>query len=111
MTICIGILASDGIVIAADREEGDGYVKTDQGKISTATRLIFPVGSIAVTGSGWGSYLDEVAERLRDKFCDIAESTEKAVFPNWRKFILPTIRKRFCRLLTIHLVRGRITPC
>ena len=33
MTICIGIVASDGVVIAADREESSGDFKNDTGKI------------------------------------------------------------------------------
>jgi hypothetical protein len=33
VTIAIGLLASDGILIATDREESDLYQKIDQGKV------------------------------------------------------------------------------
>jgi 20S proteasome alpha/beta subunit len=55
MTIVLGILSSDGVVLAADREEEDGYLKNDRGKILNVFRGIQPVGSIAVSGAGDGA--------------------------------------------------------
>jgi len=81
MTICIGILANDGIVLAADREEGDGYLKTDQGKIAWKFRGIQPIGASGITGAGVGPYLDEIANKLNDVFTDDAEGSENVVGP------------------------------
>src|SRR5271166_5047297 len=85
MTIAVGILASDGVVIAADREEGDVYLKNDSGKVSQAFKGTVPIGSIAVTGSGSGPYLDEVARLITDGFCDDAVGTEATVEARIRK--------------------------
>ena len=77
MTIAIGILASDGVIIAADREEGDGYLKTDRGKISQVFRGLFPAGSIAVTGAGDAAALDEVSNLITDAFAQSAKAAAK----------------------------------
>ena len=71
----IGLLASDGIVIAADREEGDGYLKNDTGKIATSYKGLEPIGVMAVTGAGTGLYIDEVSDILRATFCANQEGT------------------------------------
>lgn len=72
MTICIGMLAHDGIVIAADAQESDQYYKRSQQKILTFLGNI-PLGSnpsqpsmaCAFTGSGEGGYVDAfVAEAM-----------------------------------------------
>jgi 20S proteasome alpha/beta subunit len=81
VTIAIALLASDGIVLAADREEGDGYLKTDQGKISFKLRLTLPIGASAVTGAGSGPYLDEIAAILNDMVTDDSEGTEDSIGP------------------------------
>jgi hypothetical protein len=72
MTIAVGILASDGIVIAADRLETlPGYSKSDVGKIrhiSHAGRLSkdepFRHGAFCVTGAGSGGVLDSLSQEL-----------------------------------------------
>jgi 20S proteasome alpha/beta subunit len=61
MTICIGIRASDGIVIAADAQESDWYYKRSQQKI-----IPFIMSGVntpatmacALTGAGDAGYLD-----------------------------------------------------
>lgn len=73
MTICIGIVARDGIVVASDREEGDGYLKNDTGKILTTFRGRVPIGWIGVTGAGDGPSIDEVSASLSDSFCEEGE--------------------------------------
>jgi 20S proteasome alpha/beta subunit len=70
MTICIGIVASDGVVIAADREEGDGYLKNDTGKISVVFKGTVPIGQFAVTGAGTSANLDEAGNLLRNAYSD-----------------------------------------
>lgn len=69
VTIVVGMIAQDGIVIAADREEGDGYLKNDIGKIRGAFRGREPVGWIGIGGAGEGPEIDEVSALLTDCFC------------------------------------------
>jgi 20S proteasome alpha/beta subunit len=75
MTICIGMIASDGIVVAADSEENDGYFKRSQSKIFTAidgiplsTDIPTPSGACAIAGMGGGSYCDSFSEQLTNLF-------------------------------------------
>ncbi|HTX35140.1 MAG TPA: hypothetical protein VME43_08965 [Bryobacteraceae bacterium] len=72
MTIALGILASDGVVIAADAQETSGYFKGFALKIHeamTQTSVHSTVQSaIAVTGAGPGVYLDGIAEEIIRKF-------------------------------------------
>ena len=69
MTIALGIRATDGIVVAADRQETVGYQKNDAGKI-TATSRLNPSGTLIVTGAGNGTYLDAIAQQLQAWFGD-----------------------------------------
>lgn len=60
MTIALGILASDGIVLAADTEMTWGdYIKTEGAKIS-----VFRDSGLAIAGAGDGDYLEAVAYDL-----------------------------------------------
>jgi len=98
MTICVGILATDGVVLAADREEGDEYLKVDRGKICQAFRGSTPTGSIAVTGAGDGAALDEISNRLVDAFSkremrlgETAEDAEKILRDTHRNYYTEAI--------------------
>src|SRR5262249_16516657 len=69
-TIALGILASDGLVIAADSQETYGNLQTDQGKI-LATHLGHegPAAAVlALSGSGWSSYIDALNQELCASF-------------------------------------------
>jgi hypothetical protein len=66
MTVAIGLLADRGVVIAADREQSDGALKTEQGKIITA--WIANRGSIAISGAGNGPYLDSLGSEIMKWF-------------------------------------------
>jgi 20S proteasome alpha/beta subunit len=91
MTIAIGILASDGVVLAADREESDGYLKNDTGKVSLTFKGTAPVGTIGVTGAGSGAYLDEIARLISDCFCEEQIGDETSV----KELIRKTHRKYY----------------
>ena len=95
VTIGIGIVASDGIVIAADREEGDSYLKNDTGKISLLFKATQPLGSIAVTGAGTEPYIDEAAKLISASFSDDTEGTEatveSAIAATHRKYYSETV--------------------
>jgi hypothetical protein len=65
MTICIGMLATDGIVIAADAQETDQYYKRSQQKIFTFVGAVSlgnnpdpPSLACAFTGAGEAGYID-----------------------------------------------------
>jgi len=65
MTICIGLLASDGIVIAADSEEGDSYLKRSQekifpwmGNVSSGPNAKPPESACVLTGAGDAGMID-----------------------------------------------------
>lgn len=79
MTIAIGVLATNGVVIAADREENDGYLKNDTGKIVTTFKGRAPVGSIVIAGSGTGPYVDEISKLITDAFVESEVGTETAI--------------------------------
>jgi hypothetical protein len=64
MTIALGILGSDGLVLAADSEHTWNYLKTSSPKLSSATGN----GSIAITGSGTSGYLEGLSQRISSIF-------------------------------------------
>src|SRR5438067_3513959 len=70
MTIALGILASDGIVVAADREEQiPDFMKVSQSKIrvmSIASKS--HSGSCVVTGAGDGTHIDALTDSLLQAF-------------------------------------------
>ena len=69
MTICIGMSASDGLVIAADAQESDQYYKRSQqkilpfvGNITLGENPLPPQMACALTGAGDSGYLDAFFE-------------------------------------------------
>jgi 20S proteasome alpha/beta subunit len=70
MTIAIGLRCRGGIIVAADREEGDGYLKTDSGKIKVLFRGVQPIGQIAISGAGDAAHIDEISDILTKGFSD-----------------------------------------
>jgi hypothetical protein len=71
MTIALGILASDGLVIAADTQETHaGLVKVPQGKIAGAVlgKMEKPDGVLAVSGAGSGGHIDSLTQQFIDGF-------------------------------------------
>jgi hypothetical protein len=68
VTIAIGLLASDGILVATDREESDLYQKTDQGKVKARCINAPPYDSLIIAGAGNGACVDSLTEQLFDWF-------------------------------------------
>ncbi len=77
MTIALGMLASDGFVVAADTHESRGIYKIEHGKMSavlTATER--PTGAsssyrcCAITGSGAAHHLDAVTKKIIERIRD-----------------------------------------
>jgi 20S proteasome alpha/beta subunit len=75
MTIALGLIAREGIVIAADRQQTEGEHKKAQRKIESLWSL--PVGALLVSGAGNGPYIDTMTERLRHCF----GTTESKEYP------------------------------
>jgi hypothetical protein len=73
MTICIGIVAGDGVVIAADRQASAGPLKGADGKIATTTRAD-PFGTLVVTAAGDGAYCDAASSDMREDFAQAKKS-------------------------------------
>jgi 20S proteasome alpha/beta subunit len=69
MTIALGILTKDAVVVGADTEQGWSYLKTSGTKVLAADGR----GAIAVTGSGTSGYLQSLSQELKSVF--LANST------------------------------------
>ena len=60
MTIALGILASDGVVVATDTQETvQGYWKRHEGKIQAAQTA---QGAVVVAGAGRAAYADALGQ-------------------------------------------------
>jgi 20S proteasome alpha/beta subunit len=75
MTIALGILAQDGVVIAADTQQSyPGYWKVDQGKIDGRSRSTIGGGShtsgLIISGAGDGGYADALSQEIRSTILD-----------------------------------------
>jgi hypothetical protein len=77
MTIAIGIMAQDGLVIGADSEESTGYLKSTQQKLSPLFLGVPlgnnpdpPSGVCVFTGAGDGGYIDAITEDLAEVLYD-----------------------------------------
>src|SRR5438132_4917979 len=79
MTIAIGLLAQDGVILAADTEESiPDYLKRHQGKIMTTevsittdsigTVIDYSKGVMAISGAGDADYLDSISQDMCSVF-------------------------------------------
>lgn len=97
MTIALGMLANDGLVIAADSQITSGDWKTSHGKVScvvwdadTATPI-----SVVLTGAGTLSYIEAAWEAIRPcmkpgiSMPTLKSSIAKAVQKFYREHIVP----------------------
>src|SRR5208282_1604269 len=66
LTIALGLIADDGVVIAADRQETEGEQKKEQRKIDSVWAMT--IGSLLVAGAGTGPYIDSMTPRLNLAF-------------------------------------------
>lgn len=98
MTIAIGILATDGVVVAADTQESvPGYWKRDQGKISG--RVVMSNGYHAAylsTGSGDARFIDAMSGTLSNGILgpppgieEIEARIERKLYAFHKKHIFP----------------------
>lgn len=91
MTIALGIIAEDGLVIAADTQETySGLFKMDQGKIlgTWIGPTAEPSGFLSVSGAGTAGHLDAINQQL----CNDVGGLEKPSFQGLEKAIKTTVR-------------------
>jgi 20S proteasome alpha/beta subunit len=101
MTICIAIQSTEGIVIAADAEEGDEYLKLAQRKIASWTKfekgVVPPKPELAVIFAGAGhsgyieAFIDGAMHKLQssEQQTDVREFLSKNVARFWREHVTP----------------------
>jgi hypothetical protein len=82
MTIALGLIADDGVVIAADRQETEGEQKKDQRKIDSLWAL--PVGALLIAGAGNGPYIDTMTHELQMCFGGGIYDDEEEMTKNFR---------------------------
>ncbi len=108
MTIALGILASDGVAIAADTQETDGYFKGFALKIHSAmtqTSIHSIVKSaVAVTGAGSAVYMDVLAGEILRRFRDNQDS-DIAPFESHLRECIEEFHTKHVTPLPAHLAR------
>lgn len=102
MTIALGILGQQCLVIAADTEENYGAQKYQSGKIASVWRGgNKPTGSIIVSGAGSGDHIDAASDEIKKAFVDFTGSMDE--FESWlrtfihefySKHVMPFVRAR-----------------
>jgi 20S proteasome alpha/beta subunit len=79
MTIAIGILATDGVVLAADTQQTyEGIAKIDLPKILIANQCgndDTKLAGFAVSGAGWSDYLEAASQELCGRFLALRRPT------------------------------------
>jgi hypothetical protein len=82
VTIVIGLLAEDGIVVAADTQETIGSMKIDESKVLVANKGTKrqKAGALIVSGAGDGGYLDTINQEICD--CFLSNKWDKKSFTN-----------------------------
>lgn len=92
MTIALGVLTANGIIVGADTEETIGNEKMEALKVNTAISLGLQGGhpsAIAVTGAGDSWYLDCIFEELVEFFREHETLT------------VAQLESEFCRILKV----------
>jgi len=95
MTIALGVLGPNGVILGADTEETIGDTKTDALKVSTGISFGLRGGhpsAIAITGAGDSWYLDYLFEELVRHFRDHESLTVTQLESEFR-----TILQKFYR--------------
>lgn len=122
MTIALGILASDGLVVAADTHESYGYWKVTQGKLrGSLLHAESGADTLFLTGAGDSHSLDAVMRRLQKVFSETPgqdsdqrhAAFDKALRQFYRDYILPFARypeneRPGFELLLGYCIQGRI---
>jgi len=89
MTIAIGLLATDGVILAADSQETLGSFKSDESKFLIANQGLKTekAGAIAITGAGDSGYLDSINQELCTAFLSKKKWTPLALLGKTRTIV------------------------
>lgn len=110
MTIALGVLASNGVVLAADTEMSWGDArKTEGSKI-----VVIENAGLAIAGAGDGGFIDALSQELQhtivrstsDKISDIGRAIQANLVRFYREHILPWNDPQLDVSLLIALERG-----
>jgi 20S proteasome alpha/beta subunit len=97
VTVAIGLMADDGLVIAADSEQtGGDFLKTPGAKVFASSVEPVdggPVKAFAVTGSGDVGYLGSVTQSLTRAFQNNNDAPEDVLEPIFADVVLGFYRK------------------
>jgi hypothetical protein len=87
MTIALGILGHNCLIVGADTQETYGDQKYEQGKIASSQRSDpYPRGAICVSGAGDGPHIDAISEQIIEYFQNFSGTMDE--FEVWlRKFV------------------------
>jgi hypothetical protein len=87
VTIAIGLLATDGIILAADTQEIVGSHKADESKLLTANQGLERdhAGAMAITGAGNAGYLDSMHQEICGVFLAKKRWTPAALLARTKK--------------------------
>jgi 20S proteasome alpha/beta subunit len=119
MTIALGLLTSEGIVIAADSQETDesAGTKEDVNKIAFGFQLRAENdegGAIAVSGSGGAAYLDYIFEEIimsfrtsaKENVAAFGERLKRLVKEYYREHVVPYAQDPRLRAPDVQLIVG-----
>lgn len=83
MTIAVGVLATDGVVVAADTELTYGVWKNHQGKISAMCKAIegdpHGLATILITGAGDDACLQAMSAQLIEAFGQLDDVSDEGI--------------------------------
>jgi hypothetical protein len=95
MTIALGILASNGVVLASDSEMSTDQMSGEGWKVSARYSLNgeSPLRGVLITGAGNAAYLDGIGSDIRTYFVEGKPATLD-VFENWLQEYIASFYER-----------------
>jgi len=102
MTIALGLVANDGLVLCADTQQTiSGYIKTYDGKVDMH---LYPEPRIvlAIAGAGTKDYIDTARQSLLENFPEELERRQEPM--SLRIQVL--LKERFLKFFDEHLALG-----
>lgn len=108
MTIALGILASDGVAVAADAQETFGEHKGFALKVHSSMTQTSPASTvnsaIVVTGAGSADYLDALSQQIIDGFHEHQDSDIQSCEAHLREAV-EQFHTKYVTPLPAHLAR------
>jgi hypothetical protein len=106
MTIALGLVANDGLVLCADTQKTiSGYIKTFDGKVHTH---LYPEPwiALAIAGAGIEDYIDTARQVLLDNFPEELKQRTGSIHSN----IPVLLKERFLKFFDDHIARWAYFP-